>query len=133
MNYTQQFKSCDALMQEEDEGEITKKRMACVRNRVSLYFNSVVISEDKRISVIILFIQWCIKKLPRTSPNWREVNLAIHLREVYQILNQLHFAHIASLLRIDMALFLVAERILQPLDKISNGLTDLLNNFHCLY
>ena len=48
----------DALMQEEDEGEITRKEwLVCVIKWLSLYFNSVVISEDKAdISLNLLIL-----------------------------------------------------------------------------
>lgn len=141
MNYAQLgLEVMDALMQEEDEGEITEKNVACVRNQSDhLYtLTPAVISEDKAdISLNLLILPSpSTSALKKLLPHFYrqtgiKVNLAIHpYDEVYQILSQLHLHPYYDLLRIDMACFpWFAERILQPLDKIGNGLTDLLNNF----
>lgn len=141
MNYAQLgLEVMDALMQAEDESEITEINVTCVRNQSDhLYtLTPAVISEDKAdISLNLLILPSpSTSALKKLLPHFYrqtgiKVNLAIHpYDEVYQILSQLHLHPYYDLLRIDMACFpWFAERILQPLDKIGHGLTDLLNNF----
>lgn len=141
MNYAQLgLEVVDALMQVEDESEITEINVTCVRNQSDhLYtLTPAVMSEDKAdISLNLLILPSpSTSALKKLLPHFYrqtgiKVNLAIHpYDEVYQILSQLHLHPYYDLLRIDMACFpWFAERILQPLDKIGNGLTDLLNNF----
>lgn len=141
MNYAQLgLEVMDALMQAEDESEITEINVTCVRNQSDhLYtLTPAVISEDKaNISLNLLILPSpSTSALKKLLPHFYrqtgiKVNLAIHpYDEVYQILSQLHLHPYYDLLRIDMACFpWFAERILQPLDKIGHGLTDLLNNF----
>lgn len=140
MNYAQLgLEVIDALIQEED-AEIIENNVTCVRNQSDhLYtLTPAVISEDKaEISLNLLILPSpSTSALKKLLPHFYrqtgiKVNLAIHpYDEVYQILSQLHLHPYYDLLRIDMACFpWFAERILQPLDKIGNGLTDLLNNF----
>ncbi|MBG6027268.1 extracellular solute-binding protein [Proteus mirabilis] len=141
MNYAQLgLEVMDALMQDEDESEITELNVTCVRNQSDhLYtLTPAVSSEDKAdISLNLLILPSpSTSALKKLLPHFYrqtgiKVNLAIHpYDEVYQILSQLHLHPYYDLLRIDMACFpWFAERILQPLDKIGHGLTDLLNNF----
>ncbi|QEZ93793.1 extracellular solute-binding protein [Proteus sp. CD3] len=141
MNYAQLgLEVMDALIQAEDESEITEINVTCVRNQSDhLYtLTPAVISEDKAdISLNLLILPSpSTSALKKLLPHFYrqtgiKVNLAIHpYDEVYQILSQLHLHPYYDLLRIDMACFpWFAERILQPLDKIGHGLTDLLNNF----
>lgn len=140
MNYAQLgLEVIDALIQEED-AEIIENNVTYVRNQSDhLYtLTPAVISEDKaEISLNLLILPSpSTSALKKLLPHFYrqtgiKVNLAIHpYDEVYQILSQLHLHPYYDLLRIDMACFpWFAERILQPLDKIGNGLTDLLNNF----
>lgn len=141
MNYAQLgLEVIDALMQEADEGEITANNVIYVRNQSDHLYTqtSTVMSEDKAdINLNLLILPSpSTSALKKLLPHFYrqtgiKVNLAIHpYDEVYQILSQLHLHPYYDLLRIDMACFpWFAERILQPLDKIGNGLTDLLNNF----
>ncbi|MFU9003535.1 extracellular solute-binding protein [Proteus sp. TSJ240517] len=141
MNYAQLgLEVIDALMQDADEGEITANNAIYVRNQSDHLYTqtAAVICEDKAdINLNLLILPSpSTSALKKLLPHFYrqtgiKVNLAIHpYDEVYQILSQLHLHPYYDLLRIDMACFpWFAERILQPLDKIANGLTDLLNNF----
>ncbi len=117
-----------------------KNNNVSVANRSSYLYTATpaVMSDDKsQISLNLLTLPspstTALKKL---LPHFYrqtgiKVNLAIHpYDEVYQILSQLHLHPYYDLLRIDMACFpWFAERILRPLDKIGDGLTDLLSHF----
>ena len=140
MNYAQLgLEVIDALMQEE-ETEIIESKVTYVRNQSDHLYTATpdIIASDKQdLSLNLLILPSpSTSALKKLLPHFYrqtgiKVNLAIHpYDEVYQILSQLHLHPYYDLLRIDMACFpWFAERILQPLDKIGNGLTDLLNNF----
>ncbi|MCH4255052.1 LacI-family transcriptional regulator [Proteus vulgaris] len=140
MNYAQLgLEVIDALMQEE-ETEIIESKVTYVRNQSDHLYTATptIIASDKHdLSLNLLILPSpSTSALKKLLPHFYrqtgiKVNLAIHpYDEVYQILSQLHLHPYYDLLRIDMACFpWFAERILQPLDKIGNGLTDLLNNF----
>ncbi|KGA57943.1 extracellular solute-binding protein [Proteus vulgaris] len=140
MNYVQLgLEVIDALMQEE-ETEIIESKVTYVRNQSDHLYTATpaIIASDKHdLSLNLLILPSpSTSALKKLLPHFYrqtgiKVNLAIHpYDEVYQILSQLHLHPYYDLLRIDMACFpWFAERILQPLDKIGNGLTDLLNNF----
>lgn len=142
MNYAQLgLEVIDQLMNEADEeNESTINRTVYVRNQGDHLYTATpaVITDDKQdISLNLLILPSpSTSALKKLLPHFYrqsgiKVNLAIHpYDEVYQILSQLHLHPYYDLLRIDMACFpWFAERALQPLDKIGNGLTDLLNNF----
>lgn len=141
MNYAQLgLEVVDELMREDHAKKTVGKNTVYVRNQSGNLYTatSAIITDNKSDPTLNLLI------LPSPSTNalkkllphfYRQtgikVNLAVYpYDEVYQILGQLHLHPYYDLLRIDMACFpWFAERILQPLDKVGNGVTDLLSNF----
>ncbi|MGG4610578.1 extracellular solute-binding protein [Providencia sp. Me31A] len=142
MNYAQLgLEVVDELMKEENHtSKMVGANTVYVRNQSGNLYTAIpaINTENKSDPSLNLLI------LPSPSTNalkkllphfYRQtgikVNLAIYpYDEVYQILGQLHLHPYYDLLRIDMACFpWFAERILQPLDQVGNGLTDLLSNF----
>ena len=140
MNYAQLgLEVIDNLMQALDNDDVTDN-IVCVRNQSEHLYTATAanINQDEQdISLNLLILPSpSTSALKKLLPHFYrqtgiQVNLAVHpYDEVYQILSQLHLHPYYDLLRIDMACFpWFAERVLQPLDKIGSGLTDLLNNF----
>ena len=140
MNYAQLgLEVIDCLIQELDNDSVTDN-IICVRNQGEHLYTATpaIINKDEQdISLNLLILPSpSTSALKKLLPHFYrqtgiQVNLAVHpYDEVYQILSQLHLHPYYDLLRIDMACFpWFAERVLQPLDKIGNGLADLLKNF----
>lgn len=142
MNYAQLgLEVIEALTKEENhQPETACANLIYVRNQTDHLYTATpaantVAKSDASLNLLILPSP-STNALKKLLPHFYrqtgiKVNLAIHpYDEVYQILGQLHLHPYYDLLRIDMACFpWFAERILQPLDKIGKGVTDLLNNF----
>ena len=145
MNYAQLgLEVIEALMQENENNHqppftLTENNV-CIANQGSHLYSALPAlnrqnNQDITLNLLILPSP-STSALKKLLPHFYrqtgiKVNLAIHpYDEIYQILGQLHLHPYFDLLRIDMACFpWFAQKILQPLDKIGNGLTDLLANF----
>lgn len=142
MNYAQLgLEVVDELMKEDElESENLGANTVYVRNQSGNLYTATpalsTVNKDEPSLNLLILPSPSTNALKKLLPHFYrqtgiKVNLAIHpYDEVYQILGQLHLHPYYDLLRIDMACFpWFAERILQPLDNVGNGLTDLLSSF----
>ncbi|GAB1440055.1 hypothetical protein MASR2M36_28370 [Providencia sp.] len=142
MNYAQLgLEVVDELMKEENhQNEMVEASTLYVRNQSGNLYTAIPAvntnhQSDPSLNLLILPSP-STNALKKLLPHFYrqtgiKVNLAVYpYDEVYQILGQLHLHPYYDLLRIDMACFpWFAQRILQPLDQVGTGLTDLLSNF----